>query len=107
MHQITAAHKTLPLPTYAEVYNLQNGHKVVVKINDRGPFYQDRIIDLSYGAAKKLGLINPGIGLVRVRALNTCTSHPLARAPVRMATVKTPSPRFYLQVGAFSDRATA
>ncbi len=72
MYQLTAAHKLLPLPTYAEVYNLQNGRKAVVKINDRGPFYKNRIIDLSYGAARKLGIVTSGTSLVQVRALDHC-----------------------------------
>ena len=62
MHAATAAHKRLPLPTYAEVTNLDNGRKVVVKVNDRGPFHEDRIIDLSYAAAIKIGMAEPYIG---------------------------------------------
>lgn len=107
MHQMTAAHRILPLPTYAEVHNLRNGRKVMVKINDRGPFYDNRIIDLSYGAAKRLGIVRPGVGLVRVRSLDTCTSHPLSRSPVKTASLKTSPPRFYLQLGAFPDKSKA
>ena len=70
MYQMTAAHKLLPLPTYVEVTNLQNGHKIVVRINDRGPFYEDRVIDLSYTAAKRLGILYSGTGIVRVRAID-------------------------------------
>jgi rare lipoprotein A len=70
MYQMTAAHKLLPLPTYVEVTNLQNGRKIVVKINDRGPFYEDRVIDLSYAAANKLGILYSGTGIVRVRAID-------------------------------------
>ena len=70
MYQMTAAHKLLPLPTYVEVTNLQNGRKIVVRINDRGPFYEDRVIDLSYAAANKLGILNSGTGIVRVRAID-------------------------------------
>ena len=66
MHKATAAHKSLPLPTYAEVTNLDNGRSVIVKINDRGPFKDDRLIDLSYGAALRLGMVQtrhcPGRG---------------------------------------------
>jgi len=69
MYKATAAHRNLPLPTYAEVTNLENGRKVVVKINDRGPFKGNRIIDLSYGAAVKLGMINSGTARVKVETI--------------------------------------
>lgn len=71
MYAMTAAHKTLPIPTYVEVTNLANGKKVVVRVNDRGPFAKDRIIDLSYIAALKLGIVGHGTARVRVRALTT------------------------------------
>jgi len=70
MLAMTAAHKSLPLPTYAEVTNLKNGRKIIVKINDRGPFKKGRIIDLSYAAAIKLGITKAGTGLVEVRAID-------------------------------------
>jgi rare lipoprotein A len=69
MYAMTAAHRTLPLPTYVEVTNLENGKVVVVRVNDRGPFHSDRLIDLSYVAAEKLGIVGPGTARVRVRAL--------------------------------------
>lgn len=69
MYKATAAHRSLPLPTYARVTNLENGRKVVVKINDRGPFKHNRLIDLSYGAAVKLGMINSGTARVKVEAI--------------------------------------
>jgi len=69
MYLMTAAHKTLPLPTYVEVTNLENGRRAVVRVNDRGPFHPDRVIDLSYVAARKLGIVGPGTARVRVRAL--------------------------------------
>jgi len=69
MYAMTAAHRTLPIPTYVEVTNLENGRTVVVRVNDRGPFHEGRIIDLSYAAAQKLGLVGPGTARVRVRAL--------------------------------------
>lgn len=72
---MTAAHKTLPLPTYVEVTNLVNGRKVIVKVNDRGPFAPHRIIDLSYVAAKKLGMLGHGTTRVRVKAINPYTYH--------------------------------
>lgn len=70
MFAMTAAHKTLPLPTYVRVTNLDNGRSVVVRVNDRGPFHGDRIIDLSYAAAKKLGVAQKGTGRVEVVALD-------------------------------------
>lgn len=70
MYAMTAAHKSLPLPTYAEVTNLTNGRKVIVRINDRGPFVGERIIDLSYVAAWKLGIDGPGTAPVEVRAID-------------------------------------
>lgn len=70
MYKLTAAHKTLPLPTYVQVTNLINGRKVVVKVNDRGPFVGNRLIDLSYGAAKQLGMVGRGLAPVRIKALS-------------------------------------
>ena len=67
---MTAAHKTLPLPTYVEVTNLKNNRRIIVKVNDRGPFAPNRIIDLSYVAAKKLDMLSHGTAQVRVRAIN-------------------------------------
>ncbi len=69
MYALTAAHKTLPLPCYVEVTNLQNGRKVIVRVNDRGPFHGNRIIDLSYAAARELGMVKQGIALVQIRAI--------------------------------------
>jgi len=71
MYTMTAAHKTLPLPTYVEVTHKGNGRKVIVKVNDRGPFHEGRIIDLSYAAARKLGVSGTGTGPVHIRAINT------------------------------------
>ena len=70
MYAFTAAHKSLPLPTYAEVINLVNGRSVLVKVNDRGPFVDDRVIDLSYAAAKELQMVNAGVAMVEVRAID-------------------------------------
>jgi rare lipoprotein A len=69
MYQFTAAHKTLPLPSFALVTNLDNDQSVVVRVNDRGPFHDGRVIDLSYAAAVKLGIVQRGTGRVEVRAL--------------------------------------
>lgn len=69
MYKFTAAHKTLPIPVFARVTNLENGESIIVRINDRGPFHGDRIIDLSYAAAHRLGIAGKGTGLVEVTAL--------------------------------------
>lgn len=67
---MTAAHRTLPLPTYVQVTNLENGKRIIVKVNDRGPFEQNRLIDLSYVAAKKIGMTGRGTALVEVKAID-------------------------------------
>ncbi len=77
MYAMTAAHKSLPLPCYVEVTNLLNGRQIVVRVNDRGPFVEGRIIDLSYVAAQKLDVIEAGTAPVRVRALTTPTQQVL------------------------------
>ncbi|MBK1694310.1 hypothetical protein CKO09_06090 [Chromatium weissei] len=70
MNGMSAAHKTLPLPTYARITNLANKRSIVIRINDRGPFHQSRLIDLSYTAAVKLGVDKTGTSLVEVRAID-------------------------------------
>lgn len=104
---MTAAHCTLPLPTYARVTNLQTGKSVVVKINDRGPFACNRILDLSYVAAVKLGVTGRGTALVEVRALDPC--HPMADSRQAPAPVleHRGHPTLYLQIGAFKTRTNA
>ena len=74
MYAMTAAHRTLPLPTYVRVRNLDNGREAIVRVNDRGPFHSDRIIDLSYAAATKLGLVEAGTAKVEVEAIDTGSS---------------------------------
>jgi rare lipoprotein A len=114
LYDMTAAHKTLPLPTYAQVTNLDNGRSVVVKINDRGPFHDGRIIDLSYVAAMKLGIAKTGTGRVELRAIDpdTPTAHlaqaePPASTPepaaMAVATPTASNQNLFLQVGAFSS----
>jgi len=100
MHLATAAHRSLPLPTYAEVTNLDNGRKVVVKINDRGPFHEQRLIDLSYAAAVKLDMVSRGTAWVDVRAISFDAPMP-TRPAVKIADGT------FLQVGAFGNRDTA
>jgi rare lipoprotein A len=101
MYGMTAAHKTLPLPTYARVTNLKNGKSVVVRINDRGPFVANRLIDLSYTAAAKLDMLREGTTLVEVRALVPGAPDALTRASA------SPPPTLYVQAGAFADGQNA
>jgi rare lipoprotein A len=106
MYAMTAAHKTLPIPTYAEVTNLTNGRRVIVKINDRGPFKENRLIDLSYAAATKLGIAREGTGLVEVRAIDPA-NYAGATPPADPPDVAPSRPGLYLQVGAFSQEENA
>ncbi len=106
MYAMTAAHKSLPLPTYVEVKNLRNQRKVVVKVNDRGPFHANRIIDLSYTAATKLGIIKEGTGFVEVRAINPKTYH-REGAPVRTVSLEKKTQGFYIQAGSFAHLMNA
>jgi rare lipoprotein A len=132
MHAMTAAHTTLPIPTWVEVTNLANGERVVVKVNDRGPFVANRIIDLSYAAALKLDMVRNGTTRVEVRALGaepgdrgdgddtapaTTTAAMAAPAnvfaPAAQPVGVPPVPsivepqQIFVQVGAFGDRANA
>lgn len=118
MYGMTAAHKTLPLPTFVEVRNLRNNKTIVVRVNDRGPFVHNRIIDLSYAAALKLDMVKDGTSLVEVTAINFV--EPPRDVPVRNTTPQEPDmsaavsePSFadtnvvYAQVGAFGSRENA
>jgi rare lipoprotein A len=133
MYAMTAAHKTLPLPTYVKVRNLRNNKTITVRVNDRGPFVHNRIIDLSYAAALKLDMVRDGTSLVEVTAISfdepkgdRPVSAPSRRAPTSRSgsLVSTPavataaavaeaeatkpgSPQVFVQVGAFGDRANA
>jgi rare lipoprotein A len=126
MHEMTAAHKTLPIPTWVEVTNLRNGRSVIVKVNDRGPFVEGRIIDMSYAAAQSLDMVRAGTAPVEVRALGEPAAAPRiisARvvsepAPRRFAIISEaaaatpdendrPMRQVFAQVGAFSDRDNA
>ncbi|QYF88280.1 septal ring lytic transglycosylase RlpA family protein [Brevundimonas sp. PAMC22021] len=114
MHALTAAHKTLPLPGLVEVTNLTNGRRVVLRVNDRGPFVDSRIIDLSRGAAEQLDLIGKGVGEVRVRYLGRAprlgggpllqAAAPAARSIPRPApALPEPPSTFWVQAGSFGD----
>jgi len=114
MYKMTAAHRTLPLPSYVRVTNLDNGESIIVRVNDRGPFLHDRLIDLSYAAAHRLGIIATGTGRVRVETvtgagprneLARADSGSTAGAPVR--EVSASEERYYVQFGAFSKSANA
>jgi rare lipoprotein A len=119
MYQMTAAHKTLPLPTYARVTNLENGRSAIVRVNDRGPFHGARIIDLSYAAAVKLGVHAQGTALVEVRALapgeteleeGTPVSDAVAAPPRPPPRTSTPIARaspVFVQAGSFAERDNA
>jgi rare lipoprotein A len=123
MHAMTAAHKTLPLPTYVEVRNLRNNRSVIVRVNDRGPFVDNRIIDLSYSAAKELDLIRDGTGLVEVTAISF-DPQPAPDQTLRAESLRAESSRstatdavapagqtreaaIFVQVGAFGDPENA
>jgi rare lipoprotein A len=98
MYGMTAAHKTLPLPTYLQVRNLANGHEVVVRVNDRGPFLGGRILDLSYMAAQKLGVVATGTAKVRIEVIDGPVP---AKAPVQSIALDRPEAVFFLQAGSF------
>ena len=120
MYAMTAAHKTLPLPTYVRVRNLGNNREIIVRVNDRGPFAHNRIIDLSYSAALKLDMVTTGTSLVEVEAISF--DAPTGDRPVRQSTppaapvaqpeVVTAAPsidenRIFVQVGAFGSEENA
>ena len=120
MHALTAAHKTLPLPGLVEVTNLANGRRVVLRVNDRGPFVDDRIIDLSRGAAEALDLLSRGVGEVRVRYLGRAprlgggTVLQMAAAPAQPLPLPLPAmapvevgQRYWIEVAAYRDQPRA
>jgi rare lipoprotein A len=108
MYKMSAAHKSLPLPTYLKVTNVDNNRQVVVRVNDRGPFHGDRMIDLSYAAASKLDMLSKGTANVRIEAIDP-------RAWQKTGAVVAPASNTvqplvtgrYLQVGAYSTRSAA
>jgi len=108
MYAMTAAHKTLPLGTYVRVHNLKNNRKIDVRINDRGPFIRGRIIDLSYTAAKKLGIVGSGTAPVEIVALGAA-SKPKAAGSTgpSYVPVNYQEGSFTIQIGAFSNRKNA
>jgi rare lipoprotein A len=115
LYGMTAAHKTLPLPTYVRVTNVENNKSIIVRVNDRGPFYSDRIIDLSYAGAKKLGFAERGTAMVRVEGIDPVVwqqqnnpGYLVSRDAVQQSRQPVASGQgLYLQVGAFSSDVAA
>ena len=98
LYKMTAAHKTLPLPSYVKVTNVENGHSVVVRVNDRGPFHSERLIDLSYVAARKLGFADSGLAKVTIEGIDLET---FTRSPIRDGQL------LYLQLAALKSHHNA
>lgn len=98
MYGVSAAHKTLPLGTRVRVSNLENGREVVLVVNDRGPFVKGRLIDLSYGAARRLDIVEKGTAQVRIKAIGTAPS-PTANMASRSL--------YHVRVGAYSNKDNA
>ncbi len=118
MFAMTAAHPTLPIPSYARVTNLKTGEWVVVRINDRGPFHSNRVIDLSYAAAARIGIAGAGSGMVEIERVfeapepQMTAAQALALPPPQQTIVETPviveeTAGLWLQLGAFSSREGA
>lgn len=103
MYAMTAAHKTLPLPAYVRVTSLENGRSIVVRVNDRGPFVDNRLIDLSYAAAVKLDMIGSGTAMVQVEAIDPAG----AAHPVKIDAEPPPGDAMFVQAGAFRSRQNA
>ena len=112
MFAMTAAHKTLPIPSYVRVTHLKNGRSVVVRVNDRGPFHSGRIIDLSYAAAEKLGIVAAGSAMVEVERIvpgAAGSDVPVTPTPaaIETAVVSQEAGALWLQLGAFSSAEAA
>ena len=130
MYAMTAANKVLPIPCYVRVTNLQNGKSVIVKVNDRGPFVDNRLIDLSYAAASRIQMLGTGTALVDIEAVGPGATEPpttagapggethalpatatVAALPIGTSAVTSPAanatPQIFVQVGAFADRNNA
>ncbi len=108
MHAMTAAHKTLPIPVYVEVKNLDNGRSMVVRVNDRGPFIDGRVIDLSYAAARKLGVDGPGTANVEIRTVGVGPSQPKSVVrTIPLAKEFEQNALLFIQMGSFSSHDNA
>jgi len=109
MHGLTAAHKILPMHTRVLVKNLENGREIVLRVNDRGPFVKDRVIDLSLGAAKTLGVSGPGTARVQITALGEAVPPAVgSRSQERFVPYRNfTEGEFFVQIGAFSRKENA
>ncbi len=107
MYAMTAAHKTLPMNVHLKVTNLDNGRSTVVRVNDRGPFVRSRIIDLSYSAAKELGVVGPGTAPVRIEALGYRDDGRIGAKPQYKQLVSYDVGPFMVQIGAFTVKENA
>lgn len=108
MHDMTAAHKSLPLPVYVHVKNLDNGRSTVVRVNDRGPFITGRIIDLSYAAAKKLGVKGPGTANVEISVVNKDQTRPTSVVrTIPLTQEAAQDVPLFIQMGSFSNQVNA
>jgi rare lipoprotein A len=108
MHAMTAAHKTLPIPVYVHVKNLDNGRSLVVRVNDRGPFVAGRIIDLSYAAAKKLGVDGPGTANVEISTVGPGQALPTSVVrTIPLSKDLQPEIPLFIQMGSFSSHVNA
>ena len=107
MYQMTGAHKTLPLPSYIKVTNLKNKLSVIIRVNDRGPFVDERIIDLSYVAAHRLRIIEKGSELVRIEMVNPSLANKNMKKEDILPSANSSIKYFYIQAGAFSSEDNA
>jgi rare lipoprotein A len=114
IYKMSAAHKSLPIPSFAKVTNLDNGKSVIVRVNDRGPFHENRLIDLSYSAAARLEILKQGTGRVRVEAIDARshadTTETVEKTPQPVASLQQPKPDdtgAFLQVGSFGKESSA
>ena len=107
MYQMTGAHKTLPLPCYIKVTNLKNKRSVIIRVNDRGPFVDQRIVDLSYAAAHRLDIIKNGSELVKIEMVNPSLAKKNLVEPLQDASASDSIKSFYIQAGAFSSEENA
>jgi len=107
MYQMTGAHKTLPLPCYIKVTNLKNKRSIIIRVNDRGPFVDGRIVDLSYAAAQRLRIIEKGSELVKIEMINPSLAKKNLEQAYKIASIDHAIKQFYIQAGAFSNENNA
>ena len=107
MYQMTGAHKTLPLPCYIKVTNLKNKRSVIIRVNDRGPFIDERIVDLSYAAAHRLEIIQNGSELVKIEMVNPSSVETKIEEFRENSPISSTIKSFYIQAGAFSNEDNA